>query len=335
MTKICIVCGGEFESRDRRSVVCRNQDCRREFARRKYKEKTTECVCVICGNTYLATSKQSKDHCHECAKAEKKSAFKNTYTQYITCKQCGTILEIVQKNKTQNPKYINPIRTCDACKLKNNEKQSVRMKLDNPSSQQVFQTIEEYEDERIKKEEEKQIYAQTLQERLEENKKATSIRMKENNPMFNKDIRSKVGKTLKEKWASGEIIIDKTKQSNYKGDRGIKEYLRTELKDWKKAALKNANYKCERCGKTNTFLHVHHLIPFTQIVESISEKHGFNLKTMRHLSDEYEILKKEVLSYHQQNDIAIVLCEDCHDEIDPHYHKPQNKINGENDCNED
>ena len=194
----------------------------------------------------------------------------------------------------------------------------------------MFQDLESY----LKNKEEKEI---KKIEKSKENKQKKIEYMKTHNPMFNLETRKKVFNTLKLKIRMKKKE-DVTKRKNYKGDRGIKRYLRIELKDWRKRALFEANYKCQLCGIGKVFLHVHHVVPFSHIVEYYAKIHNFNLDTIKHKSEEYEILKNEVLNFHNSNSIALVVCENCHDKVDKAFHKQKNmnierirKYNGKNE----
>ena len=55
-----------------------------------------------------------------------------------------------------------------------------------------------------------------------------------------------------------------------------------------------------------------------QIAEVI-EKNTNNTK-----EDFYNLLKDEILNFHYNNSIALVVCEDCHDKVDKKFHKQKN-----------
>lgn len=313
--KFCVICGREFTCRDRRTETCSN-DCHRVLARRKYKTNTVNCRCDTCGKTYKATLKQSKQICPACLKARPHEY--ETYEQKIVCRRCGAVVQVCFKKKSRGKtKPILAIVTCDACKRLIAKSFSDRMKLNNPSYERAL-TPEEYKQKQETKERLKQDKAQ----RKEQNRKKASERMRVNNPMFNPETVKKVAKILKQKWENGEITIDRTKSKNYKGDRGTIRYLRIALKPWRVANLKRADYRCELCGKNHPFLHVHHKIPFRDIVEECQK--CLNIKSLdkiEYKSEEYLQLEDMVLSFHFNNDIGLVVCPDCHDQVDSRYHK--------------
>lgn len=98
------------------------------------------------------------------------------------------------------------------------------------------------------------------------------------------------------------------------------------LKGWRKNNLERANYKCEICGTSGVFLHIHHMVQFSSIVESFAKILNLDLKTVEYMSDDYLKLEKMVLEYHFTHNIGIVVCECCHDNIDINFHK-QTKMN--------
>ena len=234
------------------------------------------------------------------------------------CRKCGKKLGEVIKNKTNEPLYINPCKTCDECKKKNAEKSRVSMKLNNPANNQTFNSIEEYEKDKKEKQEAREAT-------IFHNKQKNSERMKTNNPMFNPNTKNKVKETLQKKKEKREFPKHTQKnRKDFNGKRGTKRYLRIALKQWRKDALAKANYACEEYGKTRVFLHVHHKIPFSQIVDEQANKLNIDIDKVEFLSKEYLTLEEKVIEFHNNNDIAQVLCEDCHDKIDKHFHKQKN-----------
>ena len=50
------------------------------------------------------------------------------------------------------------------------------------------------------------------------------------------------------------------------------------------------------------------------------------------MSPEYQKLEKDILEYHNTHNIGMVVCEDCHSEIDKHYHKRHSKEDNHENC---
>lgn len=316
MIKTCMFCGDTFESRDRRSIACKKPECRKAAQRYRYNNQTQECVCSVCGVTYLATQKQKKDLCPHCAHREKH--FK-TMEQKVICQQCGKFLGTQIKCQSGHTKNVIASGICDECRQKNKEAVSTRMKLHNPTYTQQFDTMDEYVGAKQRKSELQKI-------RSQESKERTIRRMKEHNPMHDPEIRARVRQTIKGLYDDGKIVIDGRKFKTYKGDRGIKNYLRLALKEWRKWALQRANYACEKCGRSHTYLHVHHTTSFSQIVDMFVTQYHMDVQHMEYKSDEYQLLERLVVDYHWTHDIAMVLCPTCHELIDPHYYQPKEKI---------
>lgn len=316
MKKICIICGQEFETRAKRTICCKNKACRKQYNHLKYKNRTTECICNKCGKIYLATEKQKHDCCPDCVRSESYN-YKNKIEQKHCCRQCKKVLFIEIKNVTKKiPEFIYD-KTCDACKEKNYESSSYRMKMNNPSyKNKKYLSIEEAEEAKKLRARNKNKYKTKEEMRL-----AFSKRMKEHNPMYNKEVREKMRTTLSKKIQAGEINYNWKNSKYYKGDRGIKNYIRISLKRWRVKNFERSNYSCECCGAHGVYLHVHHKEKFSDIVEKFANELNLNLKTLQYGSEEYKKLEKLVNDYHKEHDIGLVVCENCHDKIDKCFHK--------------
>lgn len=317
--KICKICGKDFQCRDKRTEVCSNENCKKEFLREKYKNDTKDCICSFCGKHYQATRRQNHSICKECISMNEKYVYKNTYEQNHRCRKCKKLLYVETKNLTrQDALYDIYDKTCDDCKKINLENSRIRMILNNPNSDK-HETIEEAE--LAKKEKQLKIELNKKYKSRDELLKAFSERMKTNNPMKNKEVRDKMALTYKNRVKSGEIVIDRTKHKNYKGDRGIKNYLRMAIKPWGKYNLEKNDYTCQICGKKGCTLNVHHIEKFSDIVEKFASELDLDLKTLEHNSNKYLMLEKVIVDYHNDNDIGLVVCENCHDKIDKAFHK--------------
>jgi hypothetical protein len=137
---------------------------------------------------------------------------------------------------------------------------------------------------------------------------AVSKRMKETNPMKNKNTALKVGKIIKQKYKNGEIkkVIGKDHWL-YKGNRGLNLEIRTRLYPaWTKLVLERDKFRCTKCDKRTT-LQVHHIRPLRDIID---------LFLTKKLSKEELI--REVIKEHKLSD-GITLCKKCHSEIDERY----------------
>lgn len=319
--KICEICGIEFQCRDSRTRCCDSPQCKKALQHKKYAESTKECVCSICGKSYFATGKQKKDCCPDCTRGKGTYKYKEMYEQQIVCRQCGALVKVVYKHKTHNPVPILAAATCESCKLKNYEASSLRMKLKNPAYQNnVIYSEAEYLQ---KKENELQEKLTPEEKEIEKLKfqARTSERMRQQNPMKNPEIVAKARNTARERRKAGLYTNDGTKRKDYKGTRGIKQYLRIKLADWRIKNFERTNYTCEICGTRGGMLHVHHTTKFSTIVEEFAAKLQLDLKLVEYKSEDYLQLEQLVLDYHNTNNIGVVVCESCHDTIDEAFHK--------------
>lgn len=140
-----------------------------------------------------------------------------------------------------------------------------------------------------------------------------------------------MSKMVKEKWQDEEfrqMQSDKAKEQwedenmkwkmGYKGGiTPISKYLRNLpiVEQWLNDCKQQVNYTCELTGKVGVKLHTHHLKAFNTIV---LEAHKLNNIEIHEIVGEYtqeELYKLEeyVVSYHQDNSNAVVLCKEMHD----------------------
>lgn len=154
-------------------------------------------------------------------------------------------------------------------------------------------------------------------------RKAISDRMKLNNPMFNQSVRKKVSDTIKTKIKNGELTyLRGVENSNWRGNRRFNKSVRLGLKDWIKKQLADANYTYQRCHKHGGELQVHHLEPLRDIISKVLENRGIDINYVNDITgtSEYFEIIDEILNYHNTHDnISIVVCPNCHNEIDSYY----------------
>lgn len=165
-------------------------------------------------------------------------------------------------------------------------------------------------------------------------KERISLLMRLNNPMFNDSIKLRMRTTLNEKIKMGLITYSPKNRKTYTGcTRTIQNYLRLELLSWKNQLLKESNYTCELCNKNNCMLHVHHTIPYREILKNICDELQLStkkLKEIKHLDETYCQIKEKLLNYHNEHDCGIVVCPKCHSIIDKYYHLEKKYENTEN-----
>lgn len=281
--------------------------------------------CINCKNDFNATQKQTL--CVKCRKIVRIRNFKNslkTIKQDIHCKYCKEYIYTIEKKQTRKIHSKIYIRVCKKCKKNNRIIKSQKMKDNNPMfKKEVIQKglITKYG----------KIPEKNIPIYKQLGFKSFNEFMKENNPMFNKKTVDKVKETYKHKIENGELVYKKgINHHNFKGLRNINKAIRDDLKEWKKNILKECDYKCIECEINNNNLHVHHTEQLHKIILKICYKHNINSKTLKDGTNDFYLVKNEVLKYHTENNIGIVLCEDCHDLMDIHYHKRKNNENKKN-----
>ena len=121
---------------------------------------------------------------------------------------------------------------------------------------------------------------------------------------FSKEHREKLSKSHK-----GKVLLEEHKEKisktqlrrwdaiGRKGDKRAYQHLvNRKYKKWREAAFKRDNYTCQKCGKTNCYLEVHHIQPWA---------------------------KSFTLRYKVEN--GITFCKECHKLITNYGHKIHHK----------
>ena len=151
-----------------------------------------------------------------------------------------------------------------------------------------------------------------------ETKEETSLRMRLQNPMFNKETKKKVSETLKRKIQNGEIKYKKnTENPLWKGNRAFNRHIRINLRKWVKEKFKESNFTCQENGETHCELQVHHIIPLRDIISEFLKK--YNTNSIDILKDEILLNKvtDDIVQYHFDHpEIGIVVCPKCHSKLD-------------------
>ena len=151
----------------------------------------------------------------------------------------------------------------------------------------------------------------------------TAERMRQHNPMFDKNVSKKVAKTLKQRYKDGTIPKHFGKDNwNWKGNRNFNKAVRINLRKWVKEMFIKNNFTCQICGKNKGELHVHHIVPLRDIISNFMEKENYTIEYINVIegTDEYQEFINKIVKYHYDNDnIGIVLCPECHTKMDRQY----------------
>ena len=327
--KICPYCGQQFLAKTYRAVTCDNIECKRAHERDIYKQTVYKHICTECGTIFENHAKtMDKELCLDCKR--KQRVYQKVEVKTV-CRQCGIVLKTELKNNTRpNEQHIVYV-TCDACKQKNYQESSERMKLNNPSYFGNNLTQEEYKEKKAIEEAERLYHQEHNEELIAEFAKCVSVRMKSDNPMKRPEVVEKMKRTIASKIATGQLVYKKGPER--KGWRGtnspVRDAIRSQLQNWRKAQLADANYTCQLCGANHCELHVHHKERFFDIVNKCAEQLGIDINNIKRCDEitlqftpEYAALEKLVLEYHNTHDVGIVVCVHCHDKIDPQFRKP-------------
>lgn len=319
--RTCEICGTSIDDLPGQRRICKNPECEAEQKRRKYAQTLKEKICKKCGDTFLGTSKQT---CCENCRKHKDITFE-VIEQKVVCEDCGALLRTESKKVNGKTKEIIAKGMCDACKQKHREKLSLQMKEHNPmfDPEVVKKTFETRRYKYLQKCEEEGRLPYVRKGCKGETKEERVQRMKEHNPMFDPETKAKVSKTLKEKILSGEIVYAKGPEHHlWKGNRNFNKAVRIELRKWVKEQMEKVHYICQKCGKTHTELHVHHLHPLRDIISDTLNKNNLTIIDINSMegSEQYFDIIKQIVEYHyQHNDIGIVVCPQCHNELDSYY----------------
>lgn len=337
--RYCEVCGKSIDDLPGQRRICLDSECIAEQKRRKYAASKKEKICKKCGKTFLGTIKQTC--CEVCRLEHNHSDCFKTIKQTIVCKKCGKILKIVEKAQSGRVKNVLEKGVCEECKEKSRQESSKRMQKANPmynidTKVKVSRTKSKIMGGQVLSEEETKKKLLDKNSHIPETKEETSIRMHLYNPMYNLETRNKVSNTIKQNILEGKIIYKKGSEHYlWKGNRTFNKAVRIELRNWVKSKFEESNYTCQKCGKTHTELQVHHLEPLRDIIQNFLDKHDYTIDYINSIqgNEEYFSLIKEIVEYHEKNmQIGLVVCPNCHYEIDESYKRKtyEDKENNKN-----
>lgn len=340
--RLCTICQKPINSRDYRTVVCRDKNCKKIFSHNKYLNTKYIKNCRICGKEFEASGKGGL--CTNCKNIKRKHQYKKIYEISHYCKWCNELIKVEKRNythsigktsynylvcrkckslKLHNRRLLNPYYKASSLNKHNKciynyeqylvEEFKIRSKFENTSKYYALL----YKNEWNKSvQEHKKLILEKLRERMLGNK----------NPMKNKSISQKVKNTIKTKIESGELVYKRGKERhNFKGNIPFKRIVKYSLHDWVKLHLSNNNFTCQKCGLRGGYLHVHHLKPLRDIIDETLLKHNIKVSDIILGDETCQMLVKEIVKYHYDNmNIGIVVCERCHEIIDKHFHMRKN-----------
>ncbi len=329
--RLCMICGCDISNLSPQTKICKKEECHKIHSKQLYANTQITKTCTCCGKEFTGTRKQLV--CEKCKETSYERKVQNTkqIKQNVYCRNCGVHIETLQKYKTihiQETIY----KLCDDClnkkKGENYKKQSERMKKDNPmyDKEVKIKTITTRRNNYVKKCNDLGIEPckTYIRPEIPETKEQMSKRMKENNPMFNKESVEKMKNTLQEHIADGTIKYKKGSEHwLWKGNREFNGYVRVALRKWVKHMFEKVKFTCQHCGKTHTELHVHHTKPLRDIISEFLYKNNYTIDYINSIagSQEYINFIQKIVDYHfQENEnIGIVVCPKCHNELDPYY----------------
>ena len=336
--RYCEVCGKSIDDLPGQRKICLNPKCIAEQKRRKYAASKKEKICKKCGKTFLGTAKQTC--CEKCRSNHDHSNSFKTIQQTIVCEKCGKVLKVVEKAQSGKVKEVLAKGICEECKEKSRQVSSKRMQENNPmfnidTRTKVSMTKSRNMGGQILSEEETKEKLLYRNSHTPETREETSLRMHLYNPMYNPETKNKMINTLKQNILEEKITYKKGPEHHlWKGNRTFNKAVRIELRNWVKSKFEEAKYTCQKCGKINTELQVHHLEPLRDIIQKFLDKHDYTIDYINSIegSNEYLSLIKEIVNYHNENmQIGLVVCPECHNEIDIYYKRKtyENKKNNE------
>lgn len=328
----CIICGCDISMLPSQSKTCTNPECKKEKLRQNYKLHRYVKKCSICGIEFEGTQKQKV--CEHCKKNSSKRRIENiTKTeQKVFCKQCGELIRTELKNNVRHiPDVIYEL--CNTCnkihKQQIYKESSNRMKLNNPM---FNEDIRKKVGNTQRKNYVKHCYDlgiipndRNIKKDIKETYEESIIRMKTNNPMFNKKTVEKMKQTLQKHIQDGTVTYKHGVDSPlWKGNRLLNKSVRIALRHWVKQMFEKYEYTCQVCGKQHTELHVHHIEPLRDIITKFLIKYNYTTEYIQSQdgTNIYDEFIQDIVQYHLNNDnIGIVVCPECHYEMDKYYNK--------------
>ena len=310
MCRKCIICGKDISHLKSNAKLCGDKKCEYAYAKIRKATKDDDRFCEICGDKINDLQRQRK-LClkEECIRQQKIRKYHSALKTKI-CERCGNEFEGTYKQKL-----------CPQCRenRKPLERKEIEVTLyckycKKPIGKEVrlMTILSSTED-----------YTFVCDECKQAHREETAERMRQHNPMFDKNVSKKVAKTLKQRYKDGTIPKHFGKDNwNWKGNRNFNKAVRINLRKWVKEMFIKNNFTCQICGKNKGELHVHHIEPLRDIISNFMEKENYTIEYINDIegTDEYQEFINKIVKYHYDNDnIGIVLCPECHAKMDRQY----------------
>ena len=310
MCRKCIICGKDISHLKSNAKLCGDKKCEYAYAKIRKATKDDDRFCEICGDKINDLPRQMKICLkEECIRQQKIRKYHSALKTKI-CERCGNEFEGTYKQKL-----------CPQCRenRKPLERKEIEVTLyckycKKPIGKEVrlMTILSSTED-----------YTFVCDECKQAHSEETAERMRQHNPMFDKNVSKKVAKTLKQRYKDGTIPKHFGKDNwNWKGNRNFNKAVRINLRKWVKEMFIKNNFTCQICGKNKGELHVHHIEPLRDIISNFMEKENYTIEYINDIegTDEYQEFINKIVKYHYDNDnIGIVLCPECHAKIDRQY----------------
>lgn len=310
MCRKCIICGKDISHLKSNAKLCGDKKCEYAYAKIRKATKDDDRFCEICGDKINDLPRQRKICLkEECIRQQKIRKYHSALKAKI-CERCGNEFEGTYKQKL-----------CPQCRenRKPLERKEIEVTLyckycKKPIGKEVrlMTILSSTED-----------YTFVCDECKQAHREETAERMRQHNPMFDKNVSKKVAKTLKQRYKDGTIPKHFGKDNwNWKGNRNFNKAVRINLRKWVKEMFIKNNFTCQICGKNKGELHVHHIEPLRDIISNFMEKENYTIEYINDIegTDEYQEFINKIVKYHYDNDnIGIVLCPECHAKMDRQY----------------
>ena len=310
MCRKCIICGKDISHLKSNAKLCGDKKCEYAYAKIRKATKDDDRFCEICGDKINDLPRQRKICLkEECIRQQKIRKYHSALKTKI-CERCGNEFEGTYKQKL-----------CPQCRenRKPLERKEIEVTLyckycKKPIGKEVrlMTILSSTED-----------YTFVCDECKQAHREETAERMRQHNPMFDKNVSKKVANTLKQRYKDGTIPKHFGKDNwNWKGNRNFNKAVRINLRKWVKEMFIKNNFTCQICGKNKGELHVHHIEPLRDIISNFMEKENYTIEYINDIegTDEYQEFINKIVKYHYDNDnIGIVLCPECHAKMDRQY----------------